>query len=187
MQLFFVYLYEFERDPPPLRHACANQLDSGEERRGRSKDGPRNVSSSSCDQTFDLTHRHVRDLCSSLATRFCGDLFQAKLLQIGAVVRYKQNAAAGARVAELLTSSISFRDQVTIYDKSGPSVGFAVSKHEAMDEIQANAEHFGYPREGSGIACSVWVLGQLWVPLVRVIGVMYASWLTAFSKGSFVN
>lgn len=27
---------------------------------------------------------------------------------------------------------------VTIYDKSGPSVGFAVSKHEAMDEIQAS-------------------------------------------------
>ncbi|CAE7779778.1 Ctse [Symbiodinium pilosum] len=26
---------------------------------------------------------------------------------------------------------------VTIYDKSGPSVGFAVSKHEAMDEFQA--------------------------------------------------
>ena len=27
--------------------------------------------------------------------------------------------------------------EVTIYDKSGPSVGFAVSKHEAMDEFQA--------------------------------------------------
>jgi len=27
---------------------------------------------------------------------------------------------------------------VTIYDKSGPAVGFAVSKHEAMDEIQAS-------------------------------------------------
>lgn len=92
----------------------------------------------------------LRDLSLSLAIRSCGGLCTPQLgMEISSFDRFLSATFCCityrfVHLCPYLSHSISswlvlqlFFFQVTIYDKAGPSVGFAVSKQQAIDELEA--------------------------------------------------